>query len=487
MKIKVVILFLLLSGHLGAQQLVEKKSYYDYYGKQLHEVWHVLAGTPTKQGNYKEYDQNGDLLLEANFKNNKLDGLLTRYYSTSTYSSNPYSTGVIKEKLMYSDDEIVEEWSFTEDGKKLFHRKVTGPCTYWHPNGEVSALATLYPNEKWPSGTGRLPKTKEFFKQTTWGNLTKFKEVKWFYEDGVLGIENCFNEDGVSTTYKEYNPSGKKTFEWYSEGDRYTQVAYYQTGEKMMAVEFKLEPKGEQLPDYLNTVFHGMTYLWDEEENLLNQGQYRNGWRVGEWIVYYNSDFSEEVTFPSEASYYRMINYDMDSKPDGLVKDHYISGQLQWEGELIGETPDRPVGECKYYYRNGQVQAIINYNGQSHKHGEETEFTESGELVKKDNWINNQISTRTIYYESGKIKEEQTYEEIDYVDPAMEKMYGNSALKTKMNVARIKMYYENGVLATTGTLRVGSGSSTRLGEWVFYHDNGDFGKKEVYDASGRLQ
>ncbi len=81
----------------------------------------------------------------------------------------------------------------------------------------------------------------------------------------------------------------------------------------------------------------------------------------------------------------------------------------------------------------------------------------------------------------------RTYDEIEYVDSAMERTYGNSALRTKMNVARIKMYYENGTLVTTGTLRIGGGPSTRLGEWVFYYDNGEFGRKEVYDASGRLQ
>ncbi|WP_420583117.1 hypothetical protein [Reichenbachiella sp.] len=487
MKIKLITLFVLLSGHLGAQQLVEKKTYYDYYGKYLHEVYHVLAGTPTKHGSYKEYDQNGDLLVEASFKNNKLNGLLTRYYSTSTYDSNPISTGVIKEKLSYSDDEIIEEWSFTEDGKKLFHRKVTGQCTYWHANGEISAIALLYPNERWPSGTGRLPKTKEFFKQTTWGNLTKFKEVKWYYEDGTLGIENYFNEDGVSTTYKEYDPSGKMTFEWYSENGKYTQVLYYETGEKVIAYDFKLEPRGEQLPDYLNAVFEGVSTLWDTNGNILNQGEYHNGWRVGKWTVYYDSDFSKEVDFPSEASYYRVVNYDENGKPVGIVKDHSISGQILWEGGLKSETPDRPIGECKSYYQNGQLKKIGNYNANGENHGEFLEYTEDGVHSLTDLYNTGQITNRIMYYESGKIKEEQIYEEIEYVDPAFTKMYGNSAPKTKMRVAKIKAYYENGTLSTTGTWRLSSDSSTKLGEWIFYYDNGEFGKKEVYDASGLLQ
>lgn len=489
MKIKFITLLVLLSGHLGAQQLTEKKSYYDYYGKYLHEVWHVIAGTPTKHGNYKEYDQNGDLLLEANYQNNKLNGLLTRYYSSSTYSSGSYSTGVIKEKLTYSNDEIIEEWSFTEEGEKLFYRKVTGQCTYWHPNGEISAIASLYPNEKWPSGTGRLPKIKEFFKQTTWGNLTKFKEVKWYYEDGTLGLENYFNPNGVSTTYKEYDRSGKKTFEWYSENDKYTEISYYDTGEKVLSTEFILVSKEVHGSDYLNMVKQGSETLWDREGNILNQGEYHYGNRVGEWSIYYSSDFSEEVTFPADAGYYRVINFDKEGKAFGIYKDYYISGQVLWEGRIHDEISNKHVGECKSYHPNGQLKKIENYNSDGQKHGEFHEYTENGIHTLTDLYEKGQIITKTILYESGQIKEQQTYEDMEYVDPAMAKMYGNMAQKTKMHVARVKMFYDNGVLATTGTWRIDTytGTSTKLGEWIFYYDNGDFGKKEVYDASGLLK
>ena len=91
MKIKILTLMILISGQVGAQQLTEKRTYYDFIGSKINEVYHVIAGTPTKHGEYVQYDPEGNLLVRANFKNNKLHG--TYIINHSVFN---ISTGILK-------------------------------------------------------------------------------------------------------------------------------------------------------------------------------------------------------------------------------------------------------------------------------------------------------------------------------------------------------------------------------------------------------
>ncbi|MEO1519016.1 MAG: hypothetical protein AAFV95_28645, partial [Bacteroidota bacterium] len=40
-----------------------------------------------------------------------------------------------------------------------------------------------------------------------------------------------------------------------------------------------------------------------------------------------------------EALYYRQITYGADGRPEGVVRDHYIGGALQFEGRLLSVSP----------------------------------------------------------------------------------------------------------------------------------------------------
>ena len=48
--------------------------------------------------------------------------------------------------------------------------------------------------------------------------------------------------------------------------------------------------------------------------------------------IYYDSDW--KVSNQSDAEYYRLVSLDKNGKPIGKVKDYYLSGVLQWEGQL---------------------------------------------------------------------------------------------------------------------------------------------------------
>lgn len=66
------------------------------------------------------------------------------------------------------------------------------------------------------------------------------------------------------------------------------------------------------------------------------------------------------------ASYYRVITYDEKGVPFGLVKDYFISGELQWEGRFsyldkYDSYNSKHEGECSWYYKNGKKQTSTQY------------------------------------------------------------------------------------------------------------------------------
>ena len=91
-----------------------------------------------------------------------------------------------------------------------------------------------------------------------------------------------------------------------------------------------------------------------------------------------------------DASYYRLVTYESENKPKGVVRDFYIDGQLQSEFtcpylDYDDEGKNFHEGEATWYYTNGQVQ-------------------------QKRYYFNNNINgINTFYYENGEKSQEVEY------------------------------------------------------------------------------
>jgi|GEM_PF-6122546 len=118
-------------------------------------------------------------------------------------------------------------------------------------------------------------------------------------------------------------------------------------------------------------------------------------------VIYYDDDWEEVGR--NKAEYYRIISY-KNGKPEGVVRDYYISGNIQWSGGLISENPDVFNGDCTYYYENGKPSATAQYvNGEID--GTEISYYESGKK-ERELYFKNGMATQIskAYYPSGKIK-----------------------------------------------------------------------------------
>ena len=69
-------------------------------------------------------------------------------------------------------------------------------------------------------------------------------------------------------------------------------------------------------------------------------------------VEYFDENWNP--TTREAAGFYREIIYDKEGKPIGIVRDYWVTGELQFEGELSSVNPDALKGVCTWYYRNGQ-------------------------------------------------------------------------------------------------------------------------------------
>lgn len=148
---------------INAQNLITKKTYWDWSNSRLHETFTVIAGTSTMHGSYKKYNENGALVVSANYNKGALHGLCISYFGTpqkhilkSTNYVNGKKNGIEKtnglsddtcyptEECVYKNDEMIEKTSYYTDtkerGHKKSHVKLVGDKQYstnWYQNGQI--------------------------------------------------------------------------------------------------------------------------------------------------------------------------------------------------------------------------------------------------------------------------------------------------------------------------------------------------------------
>ena len=201
----------------SAQNLVTKKTYWDWGNARLHESFTVIAGTGTRHGSYKEYDRNGMLLISANYNHGALHGLCIEYFGTSekyisksTNYLNGKKSGVEKnynlgssghyllEECIYKEDEMIEKTSYYTDaknrGQKKSHAKLVDDKQYntnWFQNGQIEYKGIL---QVTPGNYGNI---------TTPIQYTRYSETGILIEKLDDNIISFYAEDGKTITQKE--------------------------------------------------------------------------------------------------------------------------------------------------------------------------------------------------------------------------------------------------------------------------------------------
>lgn len=204
------------------------------------------------------------------------------------------------------------------------------------------------------------------------------------------------------------------------------------------------------------------------------------GKKQGNWTIFYNAEWVK-VQNPKLASYYRTINY-KDNVPQGTARDFFITGELQWAGNLLSDDPeDVLTGEVNWYYRNGIVSRKEYYkNGK--REGIANSYFDDGKLKTKETFKNNLLHGKYLSYQ----KKGFLYEKIQYRNGNKSgksiRYYSNNKLSL---VARYKngekhgiktSYFQNGNIETTGDYE----NDELIGTHSFYYKNGQLQKNVFY-------
>ena len=147
---------------------------------------------------------------------------------------------------------------------------------------------------------------------------------------------------------------------------------------------------------------------------------------------YYNKDFRQ--VRKENAVYYRIISYDDSANPVGVVHDYYLSGKMQWEGQLNKEKQSE--GHCIWYYENGQKQAetdcVNGYNIGPYK-----SWYESGQLMSQGNFVKGNGNERRgnwiYYWENGKVQLTAKFTTNDKMDSLCTLYYENGKIEARGN------------------------------------------------------
>ncbi len=474
-----IIILVFLAKIAFCQAPEERRTYYDIYNTKVKESWSVKAGTSIKHGEYRELDQSGDIITKANFTDNKLNGAVTRYHTV-----NNRSTGVVRLEQVYRMGEFIEETSYFNNGKINYKKVNRGTWTYYHKNGQAGMIASVHPGGQWNGeGDSEMPKGDEFYLLNPSGTPINVKDIKWYSEDGKLLGENYFNSKGISIKNINYNLEGSKTSEWFKDegSGLYTEVLYYENGTHAVSTQFVLERKNVQDQyEHLKVVKNGMQKRWNENGTLISQGTYEDDIRIGTWKIYYDEKWNE-VPLPSEASYYREIELNSNGQPKGVVKDYYINGVLQAEGRLSSINPDVKDGEYRVYYSSGKLQSIENLN-QGVYNGLVTLFDESGDKKRVDSLVNNQVAKRE-FWANGWKNGEASFETMEFAQDPNDSM---NPYKDQYLVGHYVLYYSDGTIESKGDYNHSLNPIKKMGKWIYYDENGNQTKKEVWSNTGRL-
>lgn len=224
--------------------------YYDIDKKNIRTIETYSYGL--REGEYKEFHENGQLSALMHYKDDSLSGQAKEYYDN----------GHLKSSYYYLNNEIEGEFlSFYRNKKPESNRKfknglLDGIEKVYYENGELSSLFNYSKGVK--SGI-----CKEFYPN---GKLKssciysdKPHDCSVYYSDGQIKEKGeCMGSQKVGL------------WEKYHENGVISETGYYATS------------------DYTESMKHGLWKTYYPNGQLRTTGEYAKGIRHGQWIKYYS-------------------------------------------------------------------------------------------------------------------------------------------------------------------------------------------------------
>ena len=194
-------------------------------------------------------------------------------------------------------------------------------------------------------------------------------------------------------------------------------------------------------------------------------------------IEYFNNDW-KKIGNKGKAAYYRVINYGSNGLPTGVVRDYYITGELQWQGNILlidKDGKDIYDGWCSWYYQNGKRLKLSFYK-QGKLDSTSYYWDENGALIREEDYQNGLLHGVWIsYYPDGKVKFLAKYDRgvmegnyyIEYDETGKPTMTFNENFKDNHNKWPTQKSKDYGIEINPNKLVLKTAASWRIGSYVY--------------------
>lgn len=394
-------------------------------------------------GAYKEYDTEGVLILEKIYRDSVQIGSHRQYYGRA--GNPPYvNPKQVKIEGQFVDGKRNGEWlSYYDNGqlgvKQTFVEGILeGPYLEYTPYGQL-VIETSYRNSK-PHGV---------FKRYSIGNTLQ-EQGEYDMGKKIGKWVTYFPETNILESESIYDMSGHKTGTWtyYYENRRVARVEKYENDIAIGTWEEYFPNRSlSKRKTYELGVPVGEYTEYHMNGRLSVSGQYENGVKKGLWKNF----------FP-DGQIYSIGEYHLDVKSDNWKYFNKI-GILIAEGEYkLGSEH----GQWFYYYDGGQLKSVGSYF-LGKEDGQWGLFYDNKQLTQEEFWDNGRLMNISAYY---------TFDGSDTLDPGTLKSGEGSRIT----------YYIDGTKESEGQYKSGMPE----GEWRYFHDNGRLASEGMM-AEGRKE
>lgn len=377
----------------------------------------------------------GKIWSETNYINDKVDGL------DKLYSVKNGQSVLIKQDTWVKGEKIKDE-AWTDDGLQIKLVQMNGPCYEKYESGQKKAEYTLKAGKyegkylSWfqdgkPEVSSNYRDDKKNGKHIEYFKNGQIEFDATFVDDKMSGLVMLYFEDGSTRKRINYDPttfslleekiySSKKvlSFDRTALSSSHFKTIIYDsiTGVKReekeeaidkqtqqpvkdgKAIEFYSDGKISIEANYSMGKLHGSYKNFDKSGELIVSGELNSGYPVGVWMYHYDEKWNK-VKSKSEASFFRKIDYGTGSSP-WKTTDYYISGEKQFEGTLLNDTPeDLLTGKALFYYKNGKIEKEETYDNQGNLTGKSLAYYPSGKFAQELNYSQNQLSGAYVHYD----------------------------------------------------------------------------------------
>jgi antitoxin component YwqK of YwqJK toxin-antitoxin module len=327
----------------------------------------ILYNNGKKEGLSKEYDENGNVITLAEYRN---DYLISREKINRTDKNGLkqgewkefYPSGTIKKEMTYIDDLIHGYYKEYDNREVLI-------LTMLYNNGSI--VKSRVEDEPDIEITNRYDQEGKLIYSGPFRNKVPVGIHREFTKDGKISNAFMYNDNGLLQSEGIMDESGNRNGKWkdlYPDGKVLAEGQYTDNRRSGLWKFYNNAGKIEQTGNYNNGRPHGLWKWFYENGALLREEEYFQGQRDGAFTEY---SIDGEIIAQGQYSdgetngdwKYKYGDYIEEGKyitglKDGTWKSYYLNEKLKFKGNFVQGNPD---GQQMFYYETGRIKEEQNY------------------------------------------------------------------------------------------------------------------------------